>query len=126
MSVQTTHSPNFLGLHQNMGLWEDSNYGKGVIIGVLDSGVMPEHPSFSDEGMPPPPAKWKGECEFSHTTCNNKIIGAKYFNDGDQSPLDDNGHGTHMRALLLDALCKAQIFLARLTALLLALHHLLI
>ncbi|XP_047951495.1 subtilisin-like protease 4 [Salvia hispanica] len=95
MSVQTTHSPNFLGLNQNMGLWEDSNYGKGVIIGVLDSGVMPEHPSFSDEGMPPPPAKWKGECQFSHTSCNNKIIGARYFNDGDQSPLDDNGHGTH-------------------------------
>ncbi|XP_047951647.1 subtilisin-like protease 4 isoform X2 [Salvia hispanica] len=95
VSLHTTHSPNFLGLHQNMGLWEDSNYGKGVIIGVLDTGLMPEHPSFSDEGMPPPPAKWKGECEFSHTTCNNKIIGARYFNDGDQSPLDDNGHGTH-------------------------------
>ncbi|XP_047948293.1 subtilisin-like protease [Salvia hispanica] len=95
MSVQTTHSPNFLGLHQNMGLWEDSSYGKGVIIGVLDSGVMPEHPSFSDEGMPPPPAKWKGECQFSDTACNNKIIGARTFNYGEQSPLDDNGHGTH-------------------------------
>ncbi|XP_047948292.1 subtilisin-like protease [Salvia hispanica] len=95
MSLQTTHSPNFLGLNQNTGLWKDSNYGKGVIIGVLDSGVMPEHPSFSDEGMPPPPARWKGECQFSDTACNNKIIGARYFNAGDQSPLDDNGHGTH-------------------------------
>ncbi|XP_047945990.1 subtilisin-like protease 4 [Salvia hispanica] len=95
VSLHTTHSPNFLGLHQNMGLWEDSNYGKGVIIGVLDTGLMPEHPSFSDEGMPPPPAKWKGGCQFSHTTCNNKIIGARYFNAEDQSPLDDDGHGTH-------------------------------
>ncbi|KAG6431453.1 hypothetical protein SASPL_109532 [Salvia splendens] len=95
MSLHTTHSPNFLGLHQNMGLWEDSNYGKGVIIGVLDTGVLPEHPSFSEEGMPPPPAKWKGKCQFNHTTCNYKIIGAWYFNAKDQSPLDDNGHGTH-------------------------------
>ncbi|XP_057811863.1 subtilisin-like protease [Salvia miltiorrhiza] len=96
LSLHTTHSPNFLGLNQNMGFWKDSNYGKGVIIGVLDTGVLPEHPSFSDEGMPPPPAKWKGKCQFNHTTCNNKIIGARYFNADDQSPLDDNGHGTHV------------------------------
>ncbi|KAI3468829.1 hypothetical protein Pfo_025492 [Paulownia fortunei] len=93
--LHTTHSPNFLGLNQNMGLWKESNYGKGVIIGVLDTGILPEHPSFSDEGMPPPPAKWKGKCEFNHTTCNNKIIGARYFSDGNDSPLDDDGHGTH-------------------------------
>ncbi|KAL0393442.1 UNVERIFIED_CONTAM: Subtilisin-like protease SBT1.2 [Sesamum latifolium] len=95
VSLHTTHTPSFLGLNQNMGLWRDSNYGKGVIIGVLDTGVLPEHPSFSDEGMPPPPAKWKGKCEFNHTTCNNKIIGARYFEPEDQSPLDDDGHGTH-------------------------------
>ncbi|KAK4435220.1 Subtilisin-like protease SBT1.2 [Sesamum alatum] len=95
LSLHTTHTPSFLGLNQNMGLWRDSNYGKGVIIGVMDTGVFPEHPSFSDEGMPPPPAKWKGKCEFNHTTCNNKIIGARYFETGDQSPLDDDGHGTH-------------------------------
>lgn len=95
LSLHTTHSPNFLGLNRNMGLWEGSNYGKGVIIGVMDTGVLPEHPSFSDEGMLPPPAKWKGKCQFNHTTCNNKIIGARYFSSEDQSPLDDDGHGTH-------------------------------
>ncbi|XP_073047776.1 subtilisin-like protease [Primulina eburnea] len=97
LSLDTTHSPNFLGLNQNMGFWRDSNYGKGVIIGVVDTGILPEHPSFSDEGMPPPPAKWKGKCQFNHTTCNNKIIGARYLGKPlNESPLDDDGHGTHV------------------------------
>ncbi|CAA2961727.1 subtilisin-like protease [Olea europaea subsp. europaea] len=94
-SLHTTHSPNFLGLNQNMGFWKDSNYGKGVIIGVIDSGIFPDHPSFSDEGMPPPPAKWKGKCDFNFTACNNKLIGARTFIRGDTTPLDDDGHGTH-------------------------------
>ncbi|KAL2543817.1 Subtilisin-like protease SBT1.2 [Forsythia ovata] len=93
--LHTTHSPNFLGLNQNMGFWKDSNYGKGVIIGMLDSGIIPDHPSFSDEGMPPPPAKWKGRCEFNFTACNNKLIGARKFTIGNGTPLDESGHGTH-------------------------------
>ncbi|XP_057811870.1 subtilisin-like protease [Salvia miltiorrhiza] len=95
ISLHTTHSPNFLGLNQNTGFWQNSNYGRGVIIGVLDTGILPEHPSFSDEGMPPPPAKWKGKCEFNHTSCNNKIIGARTFTSSADTPLDDDGHGTH-------------------------------
>ncbi|KAK6117157.1 hypothetical protein DH2020_049116 [Rehmannia glutinosa] len=96
LPLHTTHSPNFLGLNQNRGFWRDSNYGRGVIIGVLDSGVTPDHPSFSDEGMPPPPAKWKGICQFNSTTaCNNKLIGARYYTIGNGTALDENGHGTH-------------------------------
>ncbi|XP_009781099.2 subtilisin-like protease [Nicotiana sylvestris] len=96
LDLHTTHSLNFLGLHQNMGFWNDSNYGKGVIIGVIDTGVFPDHPSFSDDGMPPPPAKWKGKCEFDVPKCNNKLIGARYFqSSGDGTPLDEDGHGTH-------------------------------
>ncbi|PHT39612.1 hypothetical protein CQW23_18466 [Capsicum baccatum] len=94
--LHTTHSPSFLGLQQNIGLWKDANYGKGVIIGVLDTGIFPDHPSFSDEGMPPPPAKWKGKCESDFTTkCNNKLIGARTYPTFSDSPIDDNGHGTH-------------------------------
>ncbi|XP_017233328.1 subtilisin-like protease [Daucus carota subsp. sativus] len=96
-SLHTTHSPNFLGLHQNLGFWEGSNYGKGVIIGVLDTGIADgDHPSFSDEGVPPPPAKWKGVCEFNGTTCNNKLIGARNFVAGQSGPpVDVEGHGSH-------------------------------
>ncbi|CAN0907429.1 Subtilisin-like protease 4 [Linum grandiflorum] len=106
----TTHSPKFLGLQQQQlgGFWsQDANFGKGVIIGVLDGGVLPSHPSFSGQGMSPPPTKWKGKCEFnSSSMCNNKLIGARSFNIAanarDKSinisvpPLDIDGHGTHV------------------------------
>ncbi|XP_071906127.1 subtilisin-like protease [Coffea arabica] len=95
LSLHTTRILNLLGLHQNSGFWRESIYGKGVIIGVLDTGIKPDHPSFSDEGMPPPPAKWKGKCEFSTPVCNNKLIGARFFSDGNGSPADESGHGTH-------------------------------
>ncbi|KAL3647211.1 hypothetical protein CASFOL_008179 [Castilleja foliolosa] len=98
LSLHTTHSPSFLGLTKNVGLWSPSNYGKGVIIGILDSGISPDHPSFSDNGMSHPPAKWKRKpCLLTNfTSCNNKIIGAKDFtNKQNKNALDGDGHGTH-------------------------------
>ncbi|XP_024965723.1 subtilisin-like protease SBT1.7 [Cynara cardunculus var. scolymus] len=102
--LHTTHTPTFLGLHQESGFWKQSSFGKGMIIGVLDSGIVPNHASFSDYGMPPPPSKWKGMCEFNASSCNNKLIGARSFNIAAMAsnssmkvepPLDEDGHGTH-------------------------------
>ncbi|CAN1186191.1 Subtilisin-like protease 3 [Linum perenne] len=73
LHVHTTHTPDFLGLRQNYGFWSYSNYGEGVIIGVIDTGVIPNHPSFSDEGMPTPPAKWKGRCEFNSSVFEDGV-----------------------------------------------------
>ncbi|PON64071.1 Peptidase S8, subtilisin-related [Trema orientale] len=88
----TTHTPNFLGLHQQAGFWRESNFGKGVIIGVLDGGIFPSHPSFSDVGIPPPPAKWKGSCDFnvSFNLAANATKGGTT-----EPPIDEDGHGTH-------------------------------
>ncbi|KAL7111562.1 hypothetical protein ACP275_05G096700 [Erythranthe tilingii] len=95
LQLHTTHSPNFLGLNQNTGLWKKSNYGKGVIIGMVDSAVAASHPSFSDAGMPPPPSKWKGECDsFGTPPCNNKLIGVRFSLPQSPSP-NTIGHGTH-------------------------------
>ncbi|XP_016441635.2 subtilisin-like protease [Nicotiana tabacum] len=96
LALHTTHTPNFLGLYQNMGFWQESNYGKGVIIGLLDTGINPGHPSFSDDNMPPPPKKWKGKCEFTgNITCNKKLIGARNFVSGSTDPpYEEGGHGT--------------------------------
>lgn len=106
LHLHTTQTPDFLGLNRQFGFWKDSNFGKGVIIGVLDGGITPNHPSFDDVGMPQPPAKWKGRCEFNFSACNNKLIGARSFNLAskalkgkitpmDDSPIDEDGHGTH-------------------------------
>ncbi|XP_002509667.2 subtilisin-like protease 3 [Ricinus communis] len=97
--LHTTHTPSFLGLQQNLGFWNYSNYGKGVIIGLVDSGITPDHPSFSSEGMPLPPARWKGKCEYNETLCNNKIIGARNFNMDSKDTSDEYNHGTHTASI---------------------------
>ncbi|CAN1332695.1 Subtilisin-like protease 3 [Linum perenne] len=73
LPLHTTHTPKFLGLQQNVGSNRNSSsLGEGVIIGIIDSGIKYDHPSFRDEGMPPPPTRWKGKCEFNgKKTCNN-------------------------------------------------------
>ncbi|PON49813.1 Subtilase [Parasponia andersonii] len=96
----TTKSWDFIGFPQQV---KRSPLESDVIVGVLDSGIWPESHSFDDKGFGPPPAKWKGSCQVSaNFTCNNKIIGAKYyrsdgsFQEGDlRSPRDTDGHGTH-------------------------------
>ncbi|CAL5066294.1 unnamed protein product [Urochloa decumbens] len=95
---QTTRSWDFLGVplqeHRRRGL----PFEQDVIIGVLDTGVSPDSESFSDDGLAPPPAKWKGRCSEGFE-CNNKIIGAWAYDgglpDGQVTPEDDDGHGTH-------------------------------
>ncbi|CAM0874985.1 unnamed protein product [Alopecurus aequalis] len=91
LQLMTTHTPEFLGLKNGTGIWSNADYGKGVIIGLLDSGIHATHPSFDDHGVPPPPARWKGSCKAAR--CNNKLIGAKSFVGGDSG--DEEGHGTH-------------------------------
>lgn len=124
----TDNSPDFLGLTAEGGLWEQlggqGSAGEDVIIGVIDTGIWPEHPSFSDQtdlsdtpgnsgrntlAYGPPPSDWFGDCvsgeQFSQNDCNNKLIGARFYRLGANastvisedylSPRDKDGHGTH-------------------------------
>ncbi|KAJ6954935.1 subtilisin-like protease SBT3 [Populus alba x Populus x berolinensis] len=79
----TTHSSKFLGLTPQSLAWKVSNYGDGIIIGLVDSGVWPESQSYNDHGMSEIPKRWKGECEsgtqFNSSLCNKKLIGARSF-----------------------------------------------
>ncbi|KAJ3696203.1 hypothetical protein LUZ60_001580 [Juncus effusus] len=98
LTLSTTHTPSFLGLQSENGIWNASSMGKGVIIGVVDSGIMPDHPSFRGDGFSDPPSKWKGSCTFKNF-CNNKIIGAKTFLPGEfrnHPPIYQLGHWTHL------------------------------
>jgi subtilisin family serine protease len=117
MQLTTDRSPQFIGASQ-LHAWADGR-GAGVVVGVLDTGIWPEHPSYSDPDpngvpYPEPPATWTGTaCEFGSAvpgdapfTCNNKLIGAdRFMSTYDAvfgllptefpSARDDNGHGTH-------------------------------
>ncbi|KAM3411027.1 hypothetical protein ACQJBY_002949 [Aegilops geniculata] len=99
MYPATTRSPEFLGLSKDAGLWPKSSYGKGIIIGVIDSGIESRHPSFDDAGMSPPPARWKGTCTglVRPVRCNSKLIGVRSFVD--YNPDDETGHGTHVASI---------------------------
>ncbi|XP_039137870.1 subtilisin-like protease [Dioscorea cayenensis subsp. rotundata] len=104
LKLATTHTPSFLGFNSQSGLWPDSFMGSGVIIGVIDSGITPNHASFMDDGkIPPKPLKWNGTCGFHNKTlCNNKLIGAMAFNGSRRpSPKDGkkDGHGTHVAGI---------------------------
>ncbi|KAJ8761301.1 hypothetical protein K2173_001357 [Erythroxylum novogranatense] len=125
-SLQTTRSWEFVGLKDGQSLNHPfgshrdllpvAGYGKNIIIGIMDSGVWPESPSFSDEGMEPIPRSWKGICQtgvaFNKSHCNSKIIGARYYikafeqeygplnaTEDYRSPRDTDGHGSHCSSI---------------------------
>ncbi|KAL6996198.1 hypothetical protein U1Q18_006332 [Sarracenia purpurea var. burkii] len=116
--LQTTRSPEFLGLKtsDSAGLLKESDFGSDFVIGVIDTGIWPERQSFNDRDLGPVPAKWKGECvagkDFLASSCNRKLIGARYFTGGYEatngkmnetmeyrSPRDSDGHGTHTASI---------------------------
>ena len=127
--MDTSSTPTFLGLTAAGGLWDQlggvGSAGEDIIIGIVDSGIWPEHPSFSDRtgenGSGTKDGKldyhqipgWHGKCTpgeaFNASLCNQKLIGGQHFNaawGGDAaieaqrpweftSVRDYNGHGSH-------------------------------
>jgi hypothetical protein len=111
--VDTTSSPQFLGLNAAGGMWSQlggqAKSGAGVVVGVVDSGIWPENPSFSGDKINPRPKDWHGACvagvNFAVSLCNNKLVGARYYVEGFGkqniakeeflSARDGSGHGSH-------------------------------
>ncbi|PSS23915.1 CO(2)-response secreted protease [Actinidia chinensis var. chinensis] len=116
LQLHTTRSWDFLeaasGIQSN---YEYQNISSDAIIGVIDTGIWPESPSFKDDGIGEIPSRWKGVCmegsDFKKSSCNRKIIGARYYGIKEfsvqsksnsnkthrmtGSPRDFDGHGTH-------------------------------
>ncbi|XP_022859412.1 subtilisin-like protease SBT4.14 [Olea europaea var. sylvestris] len=109
--LHTTKSWEFIGL--NPSARRNFKTESNIIVGLLDTGITPQSESFKDDGLGPPPAKWKGSCGpfVNFSGCNNKLIGARYFKLDKQhdpndtlSPIDVDGHGTHTSSTLAGSL----------------------
>jgi hypothetical protein len=110
----TVHSPQFLGLTGPRGAWTRNGgaarAGRGVVVGVIDTGIWPENPSFGGTRGVPRIRGFHGACvpgeRWKRSTCNSKIISARYFNrtisesgrladEEYDSARDGEGHGSH-------------------------------
>ncbi|RIJ55835.1 S8 family serine peptidase [Clavibacter phaseoli] len=104
----STPAADFLGLTGPDGVWAKTggqeNAGEGAVIGVIDTGIAPENPSFAGEplGTAAGDAPYRdgstirfdkgdgtqfaGVCQtgeqFTAADCSTKIVGARYFVDG--------------------------------------------
>ncbi|KAI0498222.1 hypothetical protein KFK09_021463 [Dendrobium nobile] len=119
LQLHTTRSWDFLETESGLGSERAHRRATNdVIIGIIDTGIWPESPSFDDKGMTAIPSRWKGTCiegfDFKRSNCNRKLIGARYYSgqldsipfsssssNGTHSiaftgsPRDTIGHGTH-------------------------------
>lgn len=114
-AVDTTSSPAFLGLTGPTGTWASlgnatgTTAGKGVVVGIIDTGIWPESASFAGAklGKTAGAEPWisgqssagpvtsftksdgstfTGLCENGKkwvvTNCSTKLVSARYFEDG--------------------------------------------
>ena len=116
----TNSSPDFIGAPSAWNaLGGQSDAGEGTLFASLDTGIWPEHPSFSDPdsngNLYPAYTGSALPCDFGNTgwnandvsfSCNNKLVGAYSFLHTYKaingltaaefdSARDDDGHGTH-------------------------------
>ena len=110
--MDTWNTPRFLGMEAESGtgtggVWAANrgvdNAGKGVVVGILDSGIWPESGSFAGKALKNKPngkfkpyrsgdqivmdkadgTQFRGACEtgeqWDASDCNEKLIGARYY-----------------------------------------------
>jgi subtilisin family serine protease len=85
--------------------------GEGVIVGMLDTGVNPDHPSFAatdGDGYthtnPYGSGNFVGVCDPGapnhEDICNDKLIGAWNFHPNSPSAQDWHDHGSHVGSII--------------------------
>lgn len=118
--IDTDAGPSWIGAP---GIWDGTNTGgssgtkgEGVIVGILDTGINSDHPSFAATGPhdsyvhqnPLGSGNYLGVCDPDDLSydasfvCNDKLIGAWEFAYDSANPSldyptpeDENGHGSH-------------------------------
>jgi hypothetical protein len=116
----------FLDLDRAGGAWQKvggaRDAGRGVVVGVVDSGLWPDNPSFAGLAQARPgQAKgvpgFHGACataeRWSPSDCNGRVVSARWFVRGfgvDRlastevlSPRDTTGHGSHAASVVAGA-----------------------
>ncbi len=110
LQPQTDTSPDFLNLTEGGEPWSKGYAGEDIVVGIIDTGINPEHPSFADVPTPKkgnkgpmipygaPPAGWTGTaCEFGNSAfnpddasaeCSNKLLTAKCYVAGFSNVVD--------------------------------------
>jgi subtilisin family serine protease len=114
--------PSFLGLDGGSGLWQSiggvENAGRGTVVGVLDTGIAPENPSFAGDPLGETPGAepyrdddgtvsflkgdggtFTGTCEegeqFTADDCSTKIVGARFYRADGGQPRGDASVGEY-------------------------------
>jgi subtilisin family serine protease len=106
--ITAVPSTDFLGLSGPNGVWAGvggpEHAGEGVVIGMIDTGIAPENPSFAGSKLGTTPgaepyldgktityqkgdgSTFHGVCttgvQFTADDCSTKIVGARYFVSG--------------------------------------------
>jgi hypothetical protein len=102
-------------LHEAQGLWDRTGgrtlSGKGVKIGIIDTGIDIGNPMFREGASSPPMGYPKGEPDFT----NSKVIVARNYirllpgAQTVQSALDEVGHGTFVAGVAAGNLVDAPL-----------------
>lgn len=85
-NADPSHIPYGVDQCQANQVWEDADYGEGIVVAVIDTGIDKNH----------------------HELAPHIIGGYNFVNDSDNFQ-DDNGHGTHCSGIILSVAPKAKI-----------------
>ncbi len=115
LKLETDAGPPWLGAEE---IWSGSagypaNRGEGVVIGIIDSGINWEHPSFADPAadgynFQNPFGSQLGLCSQAEVQCNNKLVGVYDFIEDNPATdeleestkgRDNDGHGSHVAGI---------------------------
>jgi len=126
LRVHTDAGPQWIGANQ---LWSGqvagvpATKGEGAVVGVIDTGINPTHPSFAATGgdgytASNPRGHFYGLCATGQAQCNAKLIGIYDFTSEGTKGADTTGHGSHTAGIaagnaITDALQGYTVALSR-------------
>jgi subtilisin family serine protease len=126
LHLHTDAGPQWIGANQ---LWNGqvagvpATKGEGAVIGMIDTGINPTHPSFAATGgdgytASNPRGHFYGLCATGQAQCNAKLIGIYDFTSEGTKGIDSTGHGSHTAGIaagnaITDALQGYTVALSR-------------